>query len=248
MTPAFSLSGIAKRYPDFTLRDIDLQLPEGQVMGLVGANGAGKTTIVKLMTRLYTPTGGRILVNGMDAQRFSAASLRHEMSIIFQDFGQYQMTVRENIALGLQSEDSEQTGLEAAAGRAGARDFIEALPQSYENMLGRWFEGGQNLSGGQWQRVALARLYYRDGSVLIFDEPTAALDANAEFEVIESLRAQSRDRITVLISHRFSTVRLADHIVVLEAGVISEAGTHEELLAEGGTYAQMFQLQARGYQ
>src|SRR5690606_4193845 len=156
--------------------------------------------------RLYTPTGGTILVNGMDAQRFSPASLRREMSIIFQDFGQYQMTVRENVALGLNNDPANLTPLEAAAERAGASDFIRGLPNQYENMLGRWFEGGQNLSGGQWQRVALARLYYRDGSVLIFDEPTAALDANAEFEVIESLRTQSQDRITVIISHRFSTV------------------------------------------
>ena len=248
---SIEFDNVSFRYPLMerdVLKGVSFKVNRGQALALVGANGAGKTTIVKLMTRLYTPTAGRILVNGMDAQRFSASSLRHEMSIIFQDFGQYQMTVRENIALGLQEDTGQLTGLEAAADRAGARDFIEELPQSFENMLGRWFEGGQNLSGGQWQRVALARLYYRDGSVLIFDEPTAALDANAEFEVIESLRAQSRDRITVLISHRFSTVRLADHIVVLENGVISEAGNHEELLEQGGTYAQMFRLQARGYQ
>lgn len=242
---------VSFRYPLMerdVLKGVSFRVNRGQALALVGANGAGKTTIVKLMTRLYTPTGGRILVNGQDAQRFSPASLRREMSIIFQDFGEYQMTVRENIALGLQTEAGRSEELQRAADRAGAREFIEALPGNYENMLGRWFEGGQNLSGGQWQRVALARLYYRDGSVLIFDEPTAALDANAEFEVIESLRAQSRDRITVIISHRFSTVRLADHIVVLEDGVISEAGAHEQLLDQGGTYAQMFRLQARGYQ
>ncbi len=241
---------VSFRYPLVdrdVLKGVSFQVKRGQALALVGANGAGKTTIVKLMTRLYTPTSGRILVNGMDAQRFSPASLRREMSIIFQDFGEYQMTVRENIALGLQTEAGQSTALESAAGRAGAHEFISELPSAYENMLGRWFEGGQNLSGGQWQRVALARLYYRDGSVLIFDEPTAALDANAEFEVIESLRAQSRDRITVIISHRFSTVRLADYIVVLEGGVISESGDHESLLALGGTYAHMFNLQASGY-
>ncbi len=241
---------VSFRYPLVdrdVLKGVSFRVERGQALALVGANGAGKTTIVKLMTRLYNPTSGRILVNGMDAQRFSPASLRREMSIIFQDFGEYQMTVRENIALGLETEAGQIGGLEAAAERAGAHEFISSLPKSYENMLGRWFEGGQNLSGGQWQRVALARLYYRDGSVLIFDEPTAALDANAEFEVIESLRAQSRDRITVIISHRFSTVRLADHIVVLEGGVISEAGTHEQLLQVDGTYAQMFNLQASGY-
>ena len=168
------------------------------------------------------------------------------MSIIFQDFGQYQMTVRENVALG-RSEDVTDDSVERAGARAGATDFIEALPEGYDNQLGRWFEGGRQLSGGQWQRVALARLYFRGGSVLIFDEPTAALDANAEFEVVEALRQQAAGRITVIISHRFSTVRLADHIVVLEDGVISETGSHEELLERDGTYAQMFNLQARGY-
>ena len=241
---------VSFRYP-LTERDVlkgvSFRVERGQALALVGANGAGKTTIVKLMTRLYTPTAGRILVNGMDAQRFSPASLRREMSIIFQDFGEYQMSVRENIALGLDTEHEDDAALETAGERAGAHDFISQLPKGYDNMLGRWFEGGQNLSGGQWQRVALARLYYRDGSVLIFDEPTAALDANAEFEVIESLRAQSRDRITVIISHRFSTVRLAEHIVVLENGVISEAGDHEQLIRLDGTYAQMFNLQAAGY-
>lgn len=241
---------VSFRYPlvdTDVLRSVSFRVERGQALALVGANGAGKTTIVKLMTGLYAPVSGQILVNGQDASRFSPASLRKEMSIIFQDFGEYQMTVRENIALGLDSEKGQQEALGSAAQRAGAAGFIEALPEQYENMLGRWFEGGQNLSGGQWQRVALARLYYRDGSVLIFDEPTAALDANAEFEVIESLRAQSKDRITVIISHRFSTVRLADHIVVLENGVITEAGDHGELLERGGTYAQMFNLQAQGY-
>ncbi len=241
---------VSFRYPLMerdVLQGVSFRVQRGQAVALVGENGAGKTTIVKLMTRLYQPTGGQVLVNGLDASRFSPASLRREMSIIFQDFGQYQMTVRENVALGLNSEVMLDP-LVVAAQRAGADGFIAQLPAQYENMLGRWFEGGQNLSGGQWQRIALARLYFRDGSVLIFDEPTAALDANAEFEVIESLRAQSRDRITVIISHRFSTVRLADHIIVLENGVISEAGDHATLLAEGGTYAQMFNLQARGYQ
>lgn len=247
---SLEFENVSFRYPltdRDVLKDVSFRITRGHALALVGANGAGKTTIVKLMTRLYTPSSGRILVNGLDAQRFSPASLRREMSIIFQDFGQYQMTVRENIALGVSEELSGAEPLQAASERAGARDFIEELPEGYENMLGRWFEGGQNLSGGQWQRVALARLYYRDGSLLIFDEPTAALDANAEFEVVESLRQQSRDRITVIISHRFSTVRLADHIVVLEHGVITEAGSHEELMAKPQTYAAMFNLQARGY-
>jgi ATP-binding cassette subfamily B protein len=242
---------VSFRYPltdRDVLKSVSFRIAKGQALALVGANGAGKTTIVKLLTRLYEPSSGIILVNGQDVTRFSPASVRREMSIIFQDFGQYQMSVKENVALGLVTELTDLEPVRSAAGRGGAAEFIEELPEQYENMLGRWFAGGQNLSGGQWQRLALARLYYRDGSVLIFDEPTAALDANAEFEVVESLRAQSKDRITVIISHRFSTVRLADHIVVLEGGVITEAGDHAQLLAAGGTYAQMFNLQARGYQ
>lgn len=245
-----SFEKVSFRYPltdKDVLRDVSFSVKRGQALALVGENGAGKTTIVKLLTRLYEPTSGRILINGLEASRFSPSSLQKKMSIIFQDFGQYQMSVKENIALA-RSEDSDvEPFLQTATQKAGAKTFIEALPQGYENQLGRWFTGGQNLSGGQWQRLALSRLYFRDGSVLIFDEPTAALDANAEFEVIEALRKQAKGRITVLISHRFSTVRLADKIIVLENGIISESGSHEELLAQGRTYAQMFNLQARGY-
>ncbi len=241
------------------LRGINFKVERGQMLALVGENGAGKSTIVKLMTALYRPTGGAVLVNGQDASRFSPASLRAEMSTVFQDFGQYQMTVRENIALGKGADDLAKKGADPAeaaamdaavreAGRrAGADAFIEQLPKGYDNMLGRWFEGGRQLSGGQWQRLALARLYFRGGSVLIFDEPTSALDADAEYEVIETLRQQARGRIAVIVSHRFSTVRMAERIVVLEGGVITEQGTHEELLEVNGTYARMFTRQARGY-
>ena len=241
---------VSFRYPlteKDVLREVSFSVKRGQALALVGENGAGKTTIVKLLTRLYEPTGGRILINGLEASRFSPGSLQKQMSIIFQDFGQYQMSVRENIALSKSEDANLEPSIQSASQKAGAKEFIEALPQGYENQLGRWFTGGQNLSGGQWQRLALSRLYFRDGSVLIFDEPTAALDANAEFEVIEALRKQAEGRITVLISHRFSTVRLADKIIVLENGIISEVGSHEELLAQGRTYAQMFNLQARGY-
>ena len=245
-----TFENVSFRYPlteKDVLRDVSFSVKRGQALALVGENGAGKTTIVKLLTRLYEPTSGRILINGLEANRFSPGSLQKQMSIIFQDFGQYQMSVRENIALSKSEEADLENSIQSASQKAGAKEFIEALPQGYENQLGRWFTGGHNLSGGQWQRLALSRLYFRDGSVLIFDEPTAALDANAEFEVIEALRKQAKGRITVLISHRFSTVRLADKIIVLENGVISESGSHEELLAEGKTYAQMFNLQARGY-
>jgi ATP-binding cassette subfamily B protein len=242
------------------LRGIDFRVERGQMLALVGENGAGKSTIVKLITALYRPTSGVILVNGQDAARFSPGSLRAEMSTVFQDFGQYQMTVKENIALGRGSEelDAEEVarGAEAAAidaavreagRRAGAEEFVGQLPKGYDNMLGRWFEGGRQLSGGQWQRLALARLYFRGGSVLIFDEPTSALDADAEYEVIEMLREQSRGRISIIVSEIFSTVRMAERIVVLEGGVITEYGTHEELLEVHGTYARMFNRQARGY-
>jgi ATP-binding cassette subfamily B protein len=241
---------VAFRYP-LTDRDIlagvTFRIERGQALALVGENGAGKTTLVKLLTRLYEPTRGRILLNGLDAARFSARSVQQEMSIIFQDFGQYSMTARENIGLGRIDEIAREDEIHDAGERAGADEIVAALPEGYETMLGRMFLGGQQLSGGQWQRLALARLYFRGGSVLVFDEPTAALDANAEFEVIEALRAQARGRITVIISHRFSTVRMADQIVVLDGGVISEAGSHEELLANGEVYATMFRLQARGY-
>ena len=245
---------VSFRYP-LTERDVlqgvSFTVRRGASLALVGENGAGKTTLVKLMTRLYEPTGGRILLNGLEARRFSPRSVQRQISSIFQDFGQYQMTVRENVAVGrgegtVEGAD-DVAALRDAAQRAGAAGFVEALPGGFEQMLGRWFAGGQQLSGGQWQRLALSRLYYRGGSVLVFDEPTAALDANAEFEVIEQLRGQARDRITVIISHRFSTVRLADEIVVLDGGVITESGSHDELLARGGTYAAMFSLQARGY-
>jgi len=238
------------RYPlteTDVLKGVSFTIERGQALALVGENGAGKTTLVKLMTRLYEPTSGRILINGEDASQFSPRSLQDEMSIIFQDFGQYQMTVRENVALGQSEMLEEDAPVREASERAGADDFIKLLPEGYDNMLGRWFKGGRQLSGGQWQRLALARLYFQGGSVLIFDEPTAALDANAEFEVIEALRSQAEGRITVIISHRFSTVRMADKIVVLEEGVISESGSHEELLERGGMYAQMFNIQARGY-
>ncbi len=247
------------RYP-LTERDVlenvSFMVRKGEMLALVGENGAGKSTIVKLLTALYRPSSGAILVNGHDATRFSPASLRAEMSTVFQDFGQYQMTVTENITLG---KDDDARAAEAppleeldelvrtAGKRAGADSFIEALPEGYRNMLGRWFDGGRQLSGGQWQRVALARLYYRGGSVLIFDEPTSALDADAEFQVIETLRSQAQGRIAIIVSHRFSTVRMAERVVVLEAGRVTEQGNHDELLELDGTYARMFNRQARGY-
>ena len=248
---------VAFKYPfaeKNVLEGVSFKIIKGQALALVGENGAGKTTIVKLVTRLFEPTSGRILVNGQDASQFSVRSLQAAMSIIFQDFGQYQMSVRENVVLsdvdafnGSSAKDSKaEVQLEQATSSAGAA-FVGELEKGFDTQLGKLFQGGRNLSGGQWQRLALARLYYRGASMLIFDEPTAALDANAEFEVVEALRAHSSERITVIISHRFSTVRLADFIVVLEGGRVKEQGTHAELLELDGKYAGMYRLQARGY-
>ncbi len=242
---------VSFRYP-LTDRDVlsgvSFSVNRGQALALVGENGAGKTTVVKLVTRLFEPTAGRILLNGMDARRFSPRSVQREMSIIFQDYGQYQMTARENIALSRTDKLHDDASMESAGEKSGAVEVVNDLPERYETMLGRLFPGGRQLSGGQWQRLALARLYFRPASVQIFDEPTAALDALAEAAMIDRLREHGRDRITLLISHRFSTVRLAERIVVLHEGSVVESGSHQELLAQRGVYAKLFQLQARGYQ
>ncbi|RIH80195.1 Lipid A export ATP-binding/permease protein MsbA [Calidithermus terrae] len=242
---------VSFRYPlteREVLKGVSFRLERGQSMALVGENGAGKTTVVKLLTRLYEPSAGRILLNGQDARRYSPRSVQKQISSIFQDYARYALTARENVALSRIEEQANRAGLEQASRKGGADEVIAALPEGYDTQLGRQFNRGLQLSGGQWQRLALSRLYFRGSSVLVFDEPTAALDAAAEFEVIEALRQQAKDRITLIISHRFSTVRLADVIVVLEDGRVSEQGSHEELLRQGGTYATLFRLQARGYQ
>ncbi|PNY79799.1 ABC transporter ATP-binding protein [Deinococcus koreensis] len=228
------------------LRGVSFTVRRGEALALVGENGAGKTTLVKLLTMLFEPSSGTILLNGQDAARFSPRSVQREMSIIFQDFGQYQMSARENVALAEVTRLDDRPGVQGAVDRAGAA-FVDDLPGGLEAPLGRLFTGGRQLSGGQWQRLALARLYFRRASVLVFDEPTAALDARAESETIQALREETRDRITLLISHRFSTVRLADTIVVLEGGVIVESGSHAELIAQRGKYAALYDLQAKGY-
>lgn len=241
---------VSFRYPltdRDVLSDVSFRIERGQSLALVGENGAGKTTVVKLVTRMFEPTGGRILLNGLDAARFSPRSVQREMSIIFQDYGQYQMTARENIGLSRTSALGDDPAIEGAGEKSGAADVVHDLPDRYETMLGRLFPGGRQLSGGQWQRLALGRLYFRPASVQIFDEPTASLDALAEAAMIDRLRAHGAERITLLISHRFSTVRTAEHIVVLHEGGVVEAGRHEELVAQGGIYATLFNLQARGY-
>ena len=241
---------VSFRYPltdRDVLSDVSFSVKRGEALALVGENGAGKTTIVKLVTRLFEPSSGRILLNGIDASRFSPRSVQGEMSIIFQDYGQYQMTARENIGLSRTDKLEEDSAIQRAGEKSGAAEVVDDLPEGYETMLGRLFPGGRQLSGGQWQRLALGRLYFRPASVQIFDEPTAALDAMAEAAMIDRLREHGQDRITLLISHRFSTVRLADKIIVLHEGTVVESGAHTDLLAKGGIYATLFNLQARGY-
>ena len=238
-------------YPGATrpaLIDIDLEIAPGTSVALVGHNGSGKTTLVKLMAGLYRPDSGRILYQGTDLNDWDTAALRERVGVIFQDFNRYQLRVGENIGVGDVGalEDEERWAL--AADRARAADFIEGLPEAYRTQLGRWFNNGQELSGGQWQRIALARAFMREtAEILVLDEPTAAMDAETEQEVFDHFRTVARDRVVVLISHRFSTVRQADTIVVMDDGRIIERGSHAELMAIGGRYARLFELQASAY-
>jgi ATP-binding cassette subfamily B protein len=240
------------RYPGaegWALRHVSLYIPRGQSLALVGQNGAGKTTFIKLLTRLYEPTEGRILLDGRDLRTWDEETLRRRIGVIFQDFNQYQFRFRENVGFGSVEHAEDLERLERAVGRGGADEVLRTLPAGLETPLGRWFKEGTELSGGQWQKVALARAFMREeADILVLDEPTAALDAEAEHAIFERFRQLARGRTTLLISHRFSTVRRADRIVVIEQGQIVEQGTHEELMALGGRYAHLFTLQAKGYQ
>ncbi|MEM6638267.1 MAG: ABC transporter ATP-binding protein [Pseudomonadota bacterium] len=230
------------------LHDITLHLKPGESLALVGENGSGKTTLIKLLTRLYEPTEGRILLDGRPLPDWDHATLLKRVGVIFQDFGRYQFTVGENIGAGNEThfDDAERWRGAAAAGMAAP--FIENLPKQYSTRLGRWFAQGQELSGGQWQKIALSRAFMRDDAdILVLDEPTAAMDAAAEAQVFDHVRASAKDRMVILISHRFSTVRAAEHILVMEDGRIIERGNHDSLMASGGRYADLFELQAAGY-
>jgi len=227
--------------------DLCLTIRPGEHVALVGANGAGKTTLVKLLCRLYDPTAGTVTIDGVDLRQFGLTELRARFSVIFQDYVRYHLSARENIWLGRVEAPPEEERIAAAARRSGAHEVIAGLPQGYDTILGKWFEEGAELSTGEWQKVALARAFLRETGVIVLDEPTSALDAKAEYEVFRQFRELARDRTAVLISHRFSTVRMADSIVVLEKGRISEQGGHDELVKRGGTYARLFETQAQHY-
>jgi ATP-binding cassette subfamily B protein len=247
---AIEFRSVSFRYPhkeEWALRDVSFTLRPGEKLGLVGENGAGKTTLVKLLLRLYEPTEGDIFYGGVNLKDLDPHDVRSRVGAVFQDFVRYQFTLSENIGLGDVRRIEDQSRVSLAAQRAGADSVVAALPQGYDTVLGGWFETGQELSAGQWQKVAVARGFMRDAEVLILDEPTASIDAEAEHELFGRLRALAEDRTAIIISHRFSTVRAADRIAVLSHGRIVELGSHRELMDQNGRYAHLFRLQAQGY-
>jgi ATP-binding cassette subfamily B protein len=246
----FEFRDVSFRYPGnprLVLDRLSFRLDTGERLALIGENGQGKTTIVKLITRLYDPTEGQILLDGVDLREYSLEDLYREIGVIFQDFMRYEMTARENIAVGRIEELENLDALRLAARKSLADPVIAQLPGQYEQMLGRRFDGGVDLSGGEWQKVALARAYLRDAQLLILDEPTASLDARSEFEVFQHFAELTAGKMALFISHRFSTVRMADRIMVLENGRIAEQGSHQQLVALDGRYAAMFEMQAASY-
>jgi ATP-binding cassette subfamily B protein len=254
----FEFEDVGFRYPDsdrWAIRNVTMTLQPGERVALVGENGAGKTTITKLIARLYEPTEGRITLDGVDLRDYDLVSLRHAIGVIFQDFVRYDMRFDENIGVGeiesvradLELANGAPASIQDAAANSLAASLLPRFPNGYQQMLGRRFEEGMDLSGGEWQKIALARAYLRDAQVLILDEPTAALDARAEFEVFTRFSELVAGRMAILISHRFSTVRMADRIIVLRNGTVEESGSHEELVASDGLYAELFHMQAAGY-
>jgi ATP-binding cassette subfamily B protein len=246
------LENVSFAYPGTqsnALEDISLQIRPGESLAVVGENGSGKTTLIKLLTRLYEPSAGRIMLDGLALTEWDIESLRQRVGVIFQDFGRYQFSVGENIGAGDVRFIDEKARWETAADVGQAASFIGDLPDGYDTQLGRWFKDGRELSGGQWQKIALSRAFMRtDADILVLDEPTAAMDAASEAAIFDHFRKMSKTKMTILISHRFSTVRTADQIVVIHNGVIQERGNHETLMAKDGQYAHLFRLQAKGYQ
>jgi ATP-binding cassette subfamily B protein len=242
--------GVGFRYPEndeWVLRNVDLNIKPGEKIALVGHNGAGKTTLIKLLSRLYDPTEGTILFDGVDIRELDPQALRQKIGVIFQDFVRYHLPVRENIGFGQIEAADRMDKIVESARKSGAEAMINDLPEGYQTMLGRWFHGGHELSLGQWQRIALARAFMRDADILVLDEPTASLDAETEYEIFQNFKQLTEGKMAILISHRFSTVRMADRIVVIQHGRIAEIGSHEELLRREGIYAELFSMQAEGY-
>ena len=230
------------------LEDVSLHVKRGSTLALVGENGSGKTTLIKLLARLYQPTSGRILLDGRDLREWDEQHLRARIGVIFQDFARYQWLVGENIGAGDEPSFEDEARWREAAQKGRAEAFIATLPGGYRTQLGKWFKEGRELSGGQWQKIALSRAFMRTSAdILVLDEPTAAMDAQAEAEIFAHFRELARDKIAILISHRFSTVRMADHIAVISEGRITEQGDHASLMAQDGVYARLFSLQAQGY-
>jgi ATP-binding cassette subfamily B protein len=230
------------------IKNVSLTLRPREIIALVGENGSGKTTLVKLLCRLYDPTSGRITVDGTDLRQFETTSLRSEISVIFQDYVQYHLTARENIWIGNLNLSPDHEKIYAAARRSGADDVISGLSDGYDTVLGRWLQHGEELSVGEWQKVALARAFLRDSQIIVLDEPTSSMDPKAEYEIFEKFRKLIDDRAAILISHRLSTVRMADCIYVMDNGEIAESGTHEQLMNRNGVYAKLFERQASQYQ
>jgi ATP-binding cassette subfamily B protein len=246
----FTFDNVGFRYPGaerWAVRGLTFTLHAGEILALVGENGAGKTTLVKLLARLYDPDEGRILLDGHDLRDYDLFTLRSNIGVIFQDFVRYQFTAADNIAVGRIEARDDRTRIVDSAERSLADEVIRKLPRGYDQIIGKRFRTGVDVSGGEWQKIAIARAYMRDAQVLILDEPTAALDARSEFEVFRRFRDLSEGKTAVLISHRFSSVRMADRIVVLVNGAVEAVGTHAELLEQKGRYAELFELQAAGY-